>query len=232
MNIKSFKKLFSITAFIFLLIFYISYSSLFNLGFKELNIDIKSLSIVPKTIILIGIEFTFLIILWFLYRKELKKEIIDYKENFNSYFRLGIKVWAIGLLVMMTSNLILYFITHSSPSNENNIRTILKSMPVYTLFATMIFAPFSEEIVFRKALKKCFSSNMLFIISSGLIFGGLHVLSSKNLIEFLYIIPYGTFGVAFAYLYSKTKNIFSSMTIHILHNSILVIAALFSLGVV
>ena len=47
----------------------------------------------------------------------------------------------------------------------------------------------------------------------------------------LYIIPYGLFGSVFAYMYSKTKNIFVPMTFHFIHNTVLVILSFLSMGV-
>ena len=226
------KKIKNIVLFIAILLSYILYSSLIVLLFKKIGLEIKAMNVLPKTIFLIAIELSFILILWFIYRKELKEEFKDYKKNFSDYFKLGLKVWAIGLLIMMTSNIILNLVFHVSPSNESNVQALLKQLPVYILIATIIYAPFSEEIIFRKSLDKCFSNKFLFIIVSGLIFGSLHVLTSKNSLEMLYIIPYGAFGSAFAYMYYKTKNIFTSMTIHMLHNSILVIVSLISLAVI
>ena len=233
-DIKNYlKKSGNIMLFITLFLLYCGlYSSLFVIGFKKANINVTNMDIVPKTIILTAISISFMLVLFLIYRKELKKEFVEYKNNFKAYLKLGVKVWAIGLLIMVISNIVLYLTTHLSPGNEKNIHTMLKNMPVYILFSTAIYAPFSEEMIFRKSLKKCISNPYLFIIISGLIFGGIHVITSKNPLEYLYIIPYGTFGVAFAYMYHKTKTIFTSITIHVIHNTILSLVVLFSLGVI
>ena len=39
------------------------------------------------------------------------------------------------------------------------------------------------------------------------------------MIDYLYIIPYGVLGGAFAIAYSKTESVFTSMTFHMLHNT-------------
>jgi membrane protease YdiL (CAAX protease family) len=58
---------------------------------------------------------------------------------------------------------------------------------------------------------------------SAFVFGGLHVFSSaETLIDLLYIIPYGAPGFVFAYMLSKTDNIFVPMGFHFMHNGILV----------
>ena len=55
-------------------------------------------------------------------------------------------------------------------------------------------------------------------------FGGAHVIdSAKTFIDILYIIPYGALGGAFALAYYDTDTIFTSMTMHMIHNLILCI---------
>ena len=133
---------------------------------------------------------------------------------------------------MGVCNIILQFVLHSTPNNENQIQDLLGTMPIYIAFASCICAPIMEELVFRKSLGNCFKSQYLFIIVSGLLFGLLHIVTSKNVYDFLYIIPYGLFGSIFAYIYYKTKTIFSTITIHMIHNTILVIISLIGLGVI
>ena len=103
--------------------------------------------------------------------------------------------------------------------------------PVYTVFASCIFAPFVEEVIFRKCLGKVFNNDILFIIVSGFLFGFAHTLASigMGLNQMLYIIPYGVFGGIFAYIYCKTKNIFPTITVHHFHNTIIVLYYIFCL---
>lgn len=226
-----FAKMFNVIAFVLIFVFYITYSSFARLILEKLNIDIDKISIVPKTIILVLIELVLVLILCFIYRKDLKKEFRIYKNNFGKNFFFSIKWWLLGLIFMGISNLVLHFVFHSTPNNENEVQKLLGTMPVYIAIASCVFAPIMEELVFRKSLNKCFSNNYLFILTSGLIFGLLHVISSQNVTDFLYIIPYGAFGCIFAYIFVKTKTIFSTITIHMIHNTILVMASLTSLGV-
>ena len=70
---------------------------------------------------------------------------------------------------------------------------------------------------------------MIYILLSALIFGYLHVTNSNSLYDFLYIIPYGALGAAFAYINVKTDNVYSSILVHFVHNSILTIFSIISL---
>ena len=59
---------------------------------------------------------------------------------------------------------------------------------------------------------------------SGLVFGGLHVISSyTNLINLIYIIPYSIPGFIFAYTLVRSKNIFVPIGLHFFHNAIMMI---------
>ena len=214
-----------------LLLLYLTYSSIFAVILNEIGINVKNFNVTEKTITFILFELIFLLFLCFIYKDDLKEEFIIYKNNFKNIITFSLKYWCIGLLLMGLSNIILHFVLHSSPNNEDNVQKLLSEMPVYVAIISCFFAPIIEELIFRKSLSKCFSNTLLFIICSGLIFGLLHVITSKNMIDFLYIIPYGVFGSIFAYIYYKTKTIFSTITIHMIHNTILIIISLCSLGV-
>lgn len=222
--------------FIGLFILDILYSEIIITGLKLIGFDIYSLNSYLKTTYLILISLSYMLILYFIYRKEINREFFRFFRYFGKNFTFGLKMWIIGLILMIVSNLA---ITHFYPSvaaNEEAVQTSLKTLPIYTAFASCIFAPFVEEIIFRKCLRKVFSSNTLFIIISGLLFGLAHnlgtLLMDTNSMQLLYIIPYGLFGSVFAYTYVKTKTIFTPILFHMVHNTILVMISLSSVGVI
>ena len=88
----------------------------------------------------------------------------------------------------------------------------------------MIYAPITEELIFRKSIKDFISNKWLYVIVSGLLFGGVHVISSLGSDwGFLYLIPYCSLGMVFAHLYYETDNIFSTITIHSIHNTLAIL---------
>ena len=119
------------------------------------------------------------------------------------------------------SNLILIIIFRSGgANNENAVQDLIKSCPIAMGFYSCLIAPFVEEVVFRKTIKDFIKNKWLFINVSFLFFGGAHVLSmAENLVDLLYIIPYGTLGATFAYAYHKTDTVFTSTLFHIIHNT-------------
>ena len=122
---------------------------------------------------------------------------------------------------MMFSNAIIMIFTKGTLSNnEETVRTLIDSYPLYMAFNVMIYAPITEELIFRKSIKDIFPNSNLSIIISGLIFGGLHVITSLDTpLSLLHLIPYCSLGFIFAYLYKKTDNIFSTITAHSIHNT-------------
>lgn len=121
---------------------------------------------------------------------------------------------------MYISNLFITFVLNKQlAGNEETVRNYLITLPLLMTFDAAICAPINEELTFRKSFKEIFPSKWVFVIMSGLIFGSLHVASYiETFSDIIYLIPYSALGIAFALLYYKTDNIFSSITMHSIHN--------------
>ena len=170
-----------------------------------------------------------IVILIFHYSSLLSIPLVKiFKENFLDCINTGFYAWFVGLIIMFISNFLLSFIFHfPGAKNESLVQDMIKSLPVLMVMNAAVFAPFVEEIVFRKTVKDVFKNVYLFMLVSFLLFGGAHVISQANsLVDLLYIIPYGSLGAAFAYAYYKTDTIFTSMMLHSFHNFVLVIMSI------
>lgn len=203
---------------IFLLTFYI-YIPLIPLALLGINYD--NFSYTEKLIYATICSILFLIFLIYIYRKELSQNFKDFfNKNIKENLRIPIKYWLLGLGIMITSNLIISIITNGGvANNEESVRQLIDKFPLYMVFQIIIYAPITEELIFRKSFKEIFNNAYLYIITSGLVFGGLHVITSITTItDLLYIVPYSALGIAFAYTYNKTNNIFSTISMHSLHN--------------
>lgn len=184
--------------------------------------NLKIYNVLYKNIYLISIGFMYIFLLIFIYRKELKVEI---KKTSIKSIACYLPIYLIGLILMIVSNTILYKITGNSLSqNEINVREATRLLPVYMSFSSVIFAPFIEEITFRKTFRNMISNSFIYILVSGALFGLVHISGSgSNLNEYLMIIPYVIMGFAFSFINYKSENIFNSMIIHSMHNLILLI---------
>ena len=168
------------------------------------------------------------IILFIIYRKDLKQELKIFLSKKMECMNQGFYYYGIGMLVMIASNLIINIgLNGGGANNEEAVQSMIKSLPLVMIFTAGILAPFTEELVFRKALKDFIKSPVIFAFCSFLLFGGAHVFNSaETILDYLYIIPYGALGAAFAFAYSKTDTVFTSMTLHMLHNTLLTIISI------
>ena len=196
------------------------------------KIDLDSLSEKMRILYQLSCDIGFMLIVFTLYRISLVEDFNNYKNNFKDIFAISFKYYIIGFLIMLFSNnLISIFFSSATAQNEEAVRELIKLYPVYMVFSTAVYAPFIEEIIFRKSIRDCFLSlknnkalKYLYIGISGFIFAALHVVGSASIpLDYIYIIPYLGLGCAFAALYCKTDNIFSTIVLHSLHNTAAII---------
>lgn len=225
-NSKLVKWLKKYVKFFVTILIYFMYQSNFILVFLEnFGLDYKKIPKNPRIFLYTITDLIYLFIIIFMFRKEIKKGLKDLKKNFLDRTLSGMQCWLIGSIIMTISSLIIRLITKQDISNnEQLVRDNIAIAPLYMLFTCSIMAPFFEEMIFRRTISAFIKNKWFFIISSGVIFGLIHIIGSyKGPLDFLYIIPYGSMGCCFAYLYRKTNNITLPIIIHMLHNTILVV---------
>lgn len=212
---------------IIILISYLFYKLAIILALYLLGIDYTSFDLKKKMVTTLIMNVIYIIIIVFLYRKELLEDLKDFKVNYKKYISNNIIIYLLGILLMFIVNIIISKITNQSLSgNEIRIREYIKEYPLFVVFSAIIYSPLIEELIFRKSIRNIFKNKYLFIIISGLIFGLLHITDPTDINEILYSIPYILMGIDFAYIYYKTNNIFTTITFHFCHNLILLIIQL------
>lgn len=210
------------------LIFYFS-SYLQVIPIALFNIDVNNYTATDLAIINTFTDLILVLILIILYFKEFKKEFKSFKENWKLNLDTAFKYWFIGLMIMCISNIAIGLITDlSTSSNEQAVQTLVSSNPYLMLFTAGILAPIAEELTFRKGVSKLFKNKWVYATASGLIFGLLHVIGSGNILEYLYVIPYGSLGFFFALTYYDTKSIYPSIIMHAIHNTALILLSIFA----
>ena len=195
------------------------------------NIDVTSISDSLNILLSAFSSIIVCFILLFMYRKELKEEFIKFKNNFSFNMDTGIKCWLAGLFCMMIFNIIISVIFKGGTAgNEETIQSMIGTLPWMMIISAGILAPWNEEIVFRKTLRNVFKNKYLFMITSGLVFGLAHVVGNVNTwTDWLFVLPYGSLGFAFALAYNKTDTIFTPMIFHMIHNISLVALSIYML---
>ena len=203
---------------VFMFLFYFIYQLIMIYVARILNIN----SNFDKSLYLFISSLIYFIIVFIIYKNELKN---DYKKFNIKIFIKYIPIYIIGIIFMgLSSYIILNIINIKISTNEANVREYIKLFPLYMSFSTVIYAPFVEEITFRKTFKNIISDNVLFILISGIMFGLIHISISGNTTnDLLMAIPYIIMGIDFSYIYYKSNNIFTTITLHSVHNLILLI---------
>lgn len=183
----------------------------------------------------------FIMILGLIYSKVIVENFKSYFKNFRENFEYSFKYYFAGLLIMIGSNLIItLFFKNAIAGNEELVRSAIDDFPLYMVFSVSIYAPFVEELIFRHSIRDCvrpYKQNKLtkfiYVFISGFVFALLHILgTAQGLIDYIFIIPYMSLGVAFALLYYNTNNIWSSILMHAFHNTITIILYLSTGGMI
>lgn len=204
---------------VILMFFFASYTQLIPI--KLFNMDINNLTTLETVLLTTFSDAILLIVLIIMYHKTLKNDFNKLKKNFYSCIDCGIKYWLIGLIVMVVSNVIIMFLfTEAKAGNEEGVQNLISGSGFISLLAIGIFGPIIEELTFRKSFRDIFKNKWLFVFISSFVFGGLHVVLTLNsLWDLLYLIPYCSLGVAFGLMYVKTDNIYTSIIMHMFHNT-------------
>lgn len=202
---------------------YFIYSYFQIVPLELIGIDYNSLSLDNKVFYLMTTEIIYILILFYVFREQFKKNFKDFKKNFQPYIKKYMQYWALAFSLMLISNMIIITLfPNSVATNQEIVNNNLMVAPFYMVISAVLLAPFLEEIIFRLGFRYIFKNDALFIIASGLIFGSLHVIGSyQNLIDLIYVIPYSIPGFIFAYTLVKSKNIFIPISLHLFHNGIM-----------
>ena len=209
---------------VFMFCFYFIYEIIPLYILKLFNIDSSSLSSLNKNIYLISTSIIYLIFVIFMYKKELKIDFNKLKGKFIDNIVKYVPYYIVGVLLMAISNIIISKFTNVNLSeNEINVRNYIQLFPIYMTFSTVIYAPIVEEITFRKTFRNIINNKFLFIILSGVVFGVVHLSSPSSINDYLMIIPYILMGITLSYIYYKSDNILTTMSLHGMHNLILLI---------
>lgn len=187
------------------------------------GIDYDTMPISLKVFYLIIWEIITMCSIVLILNKKITKDFNDMKKNHKKYFKKYFKFWLISVGIMLISNLFINLMSNGIAGNEESLRETFKISPFYIYFSSVIYAPLVEELVFRQSIRNIIPNKILFVLASGLIFGGLHILSGySGPMDLLYLIPYAAPGIAFAYILADSDNIFISIALHLMHNGILV----------
>lgn len=158
-----------------------------------------------------------------LFKDKLQNTFKDFKVNWKKNLKIIFKYWIIGFILMIVTNLIInLFILKTIAPNEASNREVIDKYPIYAIATIVCITPIIEEILFRLNFKDVFKTRKSYCLTTGILFGFMHVLASiSKPIYMLYLIPYSILGITFSLVfYDTNKNVLSSFIAHSLHNSL------------
>jgi len=198
----------------------------FLIGLYYIDSNLEEITLTMSLIAIFFKYFILIIIFMLMYHKYLKEKLMDFFHNFKKYVPISFRYWFIGFLIMIISNMIINTLFPGLGQNEQQVQSLIGKVPIIAFILTTFFAPFIEEMIFRKYLQDAINSKLIYMIASGLIFGFVHVMGYNNPLEYLLIIPYGALGYMFAKIINDTDNIYCTIMMHMFHNGMLTLLAM------
>lgn len=196
------------------------------------NIATKIFSIFGITndiTIMFSADILFLIIIVSIYFKKLKQDFIDFKKNYT----LKQKIWIIikYVILIFIINFLMGIITQifipteaiKTDANSNQIGNLFELSTFYTLFKTLIFASFAEELLFRESIYEVVKNKRAFVIISATIYTAVNIIYNINGNGYIWIdfIAYLLDYLILSYAYLKNNNnIFIIILIKLFYNII------------
>ena len=140
-------------------------------------------------------DLSFIILTTILNFKVLTNNEFDGKSLLSKFFTFILRMillFFIFMAVKILFSVIVYWIAalfhlNAESNNQMMIEQVVKLHPIGMLLSVCFAAPFVEELVFRGSVRKIISNDWLFVITSGLLFGLVHVLSNGLVIMILLI---------------------------------------------
>lgn len=183
-----------------------------------------TMSIIVLVIYYVGV-FAFCI---YVFNKRLKRDFKAYKQNVGKYVGYSFKWWGIMMLFSMVAA-ILRMVFGGDVVTAN--QTGLNEAPLwYVVPLSILWAPFVEELIFRGCIRRFIKNDVVFVIVSALAFGLIHTITSEvglyNMI--IQSLQYMAMGGVMAFVYTRTNNIGTNMTIHLIQNTLATVLLLFA----
>lgn len=134
-------------------------------------------------------------------------------SGFNRFIWLPALVWFLSIVVQ-------FFLPNDPSVNQQTATDLTLTQPLFSFFATVIFAPLTEELIFRGMLARYLfpkqdssKQTLLFLLVSSLIFALIHFPGDVQ--QFF---VYFSLGFSLGLAYISRKGLVYSISLHALNN--------------
>ena len=135
------------------------------------------------------------------------------KSGFNRFIWLPALVWFLSLVVQ-------FFLPNDPSVNQQIATDLTLSQPLFSFFAVVIFAPLTEELIFRGMLARYLfpkqdnsKQTLIFLLVSSVLFALIHFPGDVQ--QFL---VYTSLGFSLGLAYISRKGLVYSISLHALNN--------------
>ena len=135
------------------------------------------------------------------------------KSGFNRFIWLPALVWFLSLLVQ-------FFLPDDPSVNQQMATDLTLAQPLFSFFAVVIFAPLTEELIFRGMLARYLfpkqdnsKQTLIFLLVTSVLFALIHFLGTLQ--QFL---VYASLGLSLGLAYVSRKGLLYSISLHALNN--------------
>ena len=135
------------------------------------------------------------------------------KSSFNRFIWLPALVWFLSLVVQ-------FFLPNNPSVNQQMVTDLTLSQPLFSFFVVVIFAPLTEELIFRGMVARYLfpkqdnsKQTMIFLLVSSVLFALIHFPGDVQ--QFL---VYASLGFSLGLAYISGKGLIYSISLHALNN--------------
>ena len=189
-----------------ILSFYFIYGLVQSMALSALGLGASIFGVLPLYVVLSGAY------VYGVYRWYQTEKVSIQTTVFNRYIWLP----ALVLLVAITAQ---FFLPDDPSVNQQIVSQLTVAQPVFGFFMVVVFAPLTEELIFRGMLarylfpKQDKSKQVLFLLVSSVLFALIHF--PGTLQQFL---VYASLGLSLGLAYISRKGLVYSISLHALNN--------------
>lgn len=228
------KKIYNLLKLIIILLIFFYIGPLLGLIFIKIGFDISTFTYVDSAYAEVLLSIILSIILFVFYRKKLIEDYRNFKINLKENLKKSFMLFGILLFVKLTASVStsilcsVFNIEFLQSDNQNIVESLIGSAPMMMFISSVLLAPFVEEVIFRLGFKEVISSKKAYILTSGIVFGFIHIFPTdlNIVIALSQSIIYVSIGIVLAWMYEKENNIYFVIVAHALNNLLGLLAAL------
>ena len=185
------------------------YGTVLSMAVEALKLGASAYAVTLLYVALAGV-YVYCVYKWY------QKAPIHIEENgFNRFIWLPALVWFLSLVVQ-------FFLPNDPSVNQQTATDLTLAQPLFSFFAVVIFAPLTEELIFRGMLARYLfpkqdnsKLTLIFLLVSSLLFALVHFPGTPQ--QFL---VYGSLGLSLGLAYVSKGGLAYSIALHALNNLI------------